>query len=61
MASILSKAIRQGLPEFALQLKDTYMASRMSGVCRKIIQKRSGPQGEREGQPAQPSRSAHRL
>ena len=48
MASILSKAIRQGLPDFALQLKDTYMASRMSGVCRKIIQKGSGPQGERE-------------
>lgn len=48
MASHFSKAIRQGLPSSIARCRDTHMASRMSGICRKIIQKGSGDKGERE-------------
>ncbi|WP_418636381.1 hypothetical protein [Winogradskyella sp.] len=47
-ASQLSKAIRKGLADKANQFKHNYMASRLTGCCRKIIQKGSGPLGERE-------------
>ncbi|MFK7833466.1 MAG: hypothetical protein AB8B52_09320 [Winogradskyella sp.] len=47
-ASKLSKAIRQGLGANAKQFKDTYMASRLTGACRKIIQKGSGNLGQRD-------------
>lgn len=47
-ASKLSFAIRQGLANNAKLFKDTYMASRLTGCCRKIIQKGSGPLGQRE-------------
>ncbi len=48
MASKLSKAIRKGLGANTLQFKDSYMASRLSGACRKIIQKGAGQLGRRE-------------
>jgi hypothetical protein len=48
MGSKLSKAIRTGFLETTKQFQDTYMASRLSGVCRNIIQKGSGPLGKRE-------------
>lgn len=47
-ASKLSKAIRQGLGNTGKQFKDTYMASRLTGACRKIIQKGRGSLGQRE-------------
>lgn len=47
-ASMLSKAIRTGLAANAVNFKDTYMASRLSGLCRKIIQKGRGNLGQRE-------------
>ena len=47
-ASILSKAIRNGLGENEKMFKDIRFASRLSGTCRKIIQKGSGKMGERE-------------
>ena len=47
-ASQLSKAIRLGLADNADQFKQDYMASRLTGCCRKIIQKGSGALGERE-------------
>jgi hypothetical protein len=47
-ASQLSKAIRQGLGNNAQAFKDTYMASRLTGCCRKIIQKGRGKLGQRE-------------
>jgi hypothetical protein len=47
-ASKLSKAIREGLPVATLEFKDSYMAGRLSGVCRKVIQKGSGTFGQRE-------------
>ena len=47
-ASKLSKAIRQGLGNNANQFKDSYMAGRLTGCCRKIIQKGSGQLGQRE-------------
>ena len=47
-ASQLSKAIRQGLADKANQFKYNYMASRLTGCCRKIIQKGSGQFGERD-------------
>ncbi|MDP2688157.1 MAG: hypothetical protein Q8O62_13100 [Aequorivita sp.] len=47
-ASILSKAIRNGLGENEKMFKDIRFASRLSGVCRKIIQKGNGKMGERE-------------
>jgi hypothetical protein len=47
-ASILSKAIRNGLGENERMFKDIRFASRLSGACRKIIQKGSGKLGERE-------------
>jgi hypothetical protein len=48
VASKLSKAIRNGLADKANQFKNNYMASRLTGCCRKIIQKGSGTFGERE-------------
>ncbi|WP_178988492.1 hypothetical protein [Winogradskyella schleiferi] len=47
-ASQLSKAIRQGLGDKAQQFKYNHMASRLTGRCRKIIQKGSGQLGQRE-------------
>ena len=47
-ASKLSKAIRDGLSNNAKQFKDSYMAGRLTGCCRKIIQKGSGELGQRE-------------
>src|SRR5690606_31541194 len=47
-ASILSKAIRNGLGENEKLFKDTRFSSRLTGACRAIIQKGSGSPGERE-------------
>ena len=47
-ASILSKAICTGLQHNVQSFKDSYFTSRLSGVCRKIIQKGSGGPGQRE-------------
>lgn len=47
-ASKLSKAIRHGLGNNANTFKDSYMAGRLTGCCRKIIQKGSGHLGQRE-------------
>ncbi|WP_179353928.1 hypothetical protein [Winogradskyella vidalii] len=47
-ASQLSKALRKGLGDKAIQFKHQHMASRLTGCCRKIIQKGSGALGERE-------------
>lgn len=47
-ASNLSKTIRQSLGETAKTFKDSYMASRLTAVCSKIIQKGSGTHGQRE-------------
>ncbi|PKQ47005.1 hypothetical protein [Confluentibacter flavum] len=47
-ASSLSKTIRQGLGKTAIAFKDSHMASRLTGVCSKIIQKGSGTHGQRE-------------
>ncbi|MBF8149493.1 hypothetical protein ITJ86_06265 [Winogradskyella sp. F6397] len=47
-ATHLSKAIRRGLGDTGKAFQDTYMASRLTGRCRKVIQKGSGALGERE-------------
>ena len=48
-ATALSKAIRnQNLKVVFQPFKDTYMAGRLTGVCRKIIQQGSGELGKRE-------------
>ena len=47
-ATQLSKAIRRGLGATGKAFQDTYMASRLTGRCRKVIQKGSGALGERE-------------
>ncbi|MFG6687039.1 hypothetical protein ACGK9U_10680 [Mariniflexile sp. HNIBRBA6329] len=47
-ASSLSKTIRQGLGKTAKEFKDSHMASRLTGVCSKIIKKGSGTHGQRE-------------
>ncbi|WP_431134155.1 hypothetical protein [Psychroserpens mesophilus] len=48
-ATALSKAIRnQNLKTVFQTFKDTYMAGRLTGVCRKIIQQGSGELGKRE-------------
>lgn len=47
-ASIMSKAIRNGLGENEKLFKDTRFSSRLTGACRTIIQKGSGRIGERE-------------
>ena len=47
-ASILSKAICKGLEHNVKTFKDSYFTSRLSGLCRKIIQKGSGRLGQRE-------------
>lgn len=46
-ASILSKAIRNGLGENEKLFKDNRFTSRLTGACRKIIQKGNGKSGER--------------
>lgn len=47
-ASVLSKAICNGLGENVKTFKDSYFTSRLTGVCRKIIQMGKGPNGSRE-------------
>lgn len=47
-ASVLSKAIRTGLGENEKLFKDSRFTSRLTGACRKIIQKGGGNPGERE-------------
>ena len=47
-ASIFSKAICTGLQHNLKTFKDSYFTSRLSGLCRKIIQKGSGNLGQRE-------------
>ncbi|MGJ8593784.1 MAG: hypothetical protein ACSHXF_14635 [Aquaticitalea sp.] len=47
-ASILSRALRTGLNQQIMTFKDSYMSSRLSGVCRAIIAKGSGMPGQRE-------------
>ncbi|PNQ73089.1 hypothetical protein C1T31_08855 [Hanstruepera neustonica] len=47
-ASKLAKAICTGLKQNVAAFKDSYMTSRLSGCCRKIIQKGSGEPGQRE-------------
>lgn len=47
-AVYLSKAIITGLGPLAKAFKDSYMQSRLTGVCRKIIQKGAGIQGQRD-------------
>jgi len=48
-AAILGKAFRnQDLKETLEHFKDTYMSSRLTGACLKIIQKGSGEHGKRE-------------
>ncbi|WP_104733782.1 hypothetical protein [Hanstruepera ponticola] len=46
--SKLAKAIGTGLQQNVAAFKDSYMTSRLSGCCRKIIQKGSGERGQRE-------------
>ncbi|MCX7548102.1 hypothetical protein OS188_09070 [Xanthomarina sp. F1114] len=48
MASRLSKAIRTGILETAKEFQDSTMASRLTGVCYKIIKEGSGSPGKRE-------------
>lgn len=47
-AVLMSKALIKGLGPTSKKFKDTYMQSRLTGVCRKIIQKGNGPLGQRE-------------
>src|SRR5690606_27899339 len=47
-ASVLSKAICKGLKENVKIFKDSYFTSRLTGICRIIIQKGRGPNGTRE-------------
>ena len=47
-ASVLSKAICAGLGENVKIFKDSYFTSRLTGACRKIIQKGREPNGARE-------------
>lgn len=47
-ASVLSKAICKGLGENVKDFKDSYFTSRLTGVCRIIIQKGRGKKGSRE-------------
>ena len=47
-ASILSKAIRNGLGENEKLFKDTRFSSRLTGACRAVIQKGDGTSGERK-------------
>ena len=47
-ASQLSKHIRNSLGTIGKQFQDTYMASRLTGVCRNIISNGNGNFGERE-------------
>ena len=48
-ANILSKAIYTGLQGNLKTFKDSYFTSRLTGCCRKIIQKGRGINGQREG------------
>ncbi|WP_166960009.1 hypothetical protein [Yeosuana marina] len=47
-AVYLTKSISIGLGSVAKAFKDSYMHSRLTGVCRKIIQKGEGTKGQRE-------------
>ena len=47
-AVYLSKAIITGLGPVSKIFKDSYMQSRLTGVCRKIVQQGSGISGQRE-------------
>ena len=47
-AVYLAKSIIMGLGPLAKAFKDSYMQSRLTGVCRKIIQKGAGIQGQRD-------------
>lgn len=47
-AVLMSKAITKGLGPISKKFKDTYMQSRLTGACRKIIQKGNGYLGQRE-------------
>lgn len=47
-ATQISKLIRTSLGSVGKQYQDAYMASRLTGVCRKIISKGKGQFGERE-------------
>ncbi|HLV14823.1 MAG TPA: hypothetical protein VKY41_06565 [Xanthomarina sp.] len=48
MASKWSKAIRTGILKTAKDFQDTTMASRLTGVCYKIIKEGSGTHGKRD-------------
>lgn len=47
-ASTISKAIRQSIAQSSNQFKDTFIASRLTGICRKIISMGNGILGQRE-------------
>ena len=47
-ATQVSKTIREGLGSIGKDFQDTYMASRLTGVCRNIISNGEGRFGERE-------------
>ncbi|MGZ0015662.1 hypothetical protein [Yeosuana sp. AK3] len=47
-AVYLAKSMIMGLGPLAKAFKDSYMQSRLTGVCRKIIQKGAGIQGQRD-------------
>ncbi len=48
-ATYLSKSVRKGLGAIGKQFQDTYMASRLTGLCRTIISNGIGEPGKREG------------
>ena len=48
-ATFLSKNIRQGLGTVGKLFQDTYMASRLTGICRTIIANGKGEHGKRTG------------
>lgn len=48
-ASIMSKAIRNGLGENEKLFKDSRFSSRLTGACRTILQQGRGKLGQREG------------
>lgn len=47
-AVLMSKALTKSLGPISKKFKDTYMQSRLTGACRKIIQKGNGYLGQRE-------------
>jgi len=48
-ATYISKTIRKGLGKTGKQFQDTYMASRLTGVCRTIIANGKGEHGKKTG------------